>query len=242
MYDHVPCHVPCHVQTIVWSCSLMFIDVHRMFRYLEGLLVTVDKLHIHVLFLQDCPTEEWETKRIGPINQRHQIQRSGIHRRFFWWENSHDFADHWDALSHVFKIHVFWVRCAGNLATRPTHFLELSYAIFLDIALSTKNHVVFTKKDALLGGELPTDRKWVITLVISGRLAPTKIPLKSPGWTHPPKRSVGWITTKWLRALRSPGSYAHHLQENLPGRRPPPLTSVQAIPHSSHPKFIWRFP
>ena len=39
----------------------------------------------------------------------------------------------------------------------------------------------------------PTDRfcGLVLTLVTSGRLAPTKIPLKSPGWTNPQKRCVG---------------------------------------------------
>ena len=46
------------------------------------------------------------------------------------------------------------------------------------------------------------------TLVISGRLVPTKIPLKSPGWTNPRKRWT-WVVHHQVEVSRWPNGKLH---------------------------------
>ena len=90
-------------------------------------------------------------------------------------------------------------RCSPPLSVQRHLLLEVG---FLDAMLSAIAHLkreLDAAWDAalapvqtevpfccVLGGELPTNRKWVSSPhLVSGRLAPTKIPLKSPGlFTH----------------------------------------------------------
>ena len=75
----------------------------------------------------------------------------------------------------------------------------------------------------LLGAELPTNRfcGLVHPSFLSGRLAPL-IPLKSPGWTNPPKRFVGWTTKQDFRLefrRKNGGRFTVVLKGKQPGTR-----------------------